>query len=86
MSGVMVETEIMSIWSAVTPAFAMARSAAFTARSDVNSSGAAMCLALIPVRVVIHSSVVSTIFSRSALVRILDGTYAPTPAIEQVRP
>ena len=29
---------------------------------------------LMPVRVVIHSSEVSTIFSRSALVRILAGT------------
>ena len=41
---------------------------------------------LMPVRVVIHSSEVSTIFSRSALVRIFSGTYEPTPVMEQVRP
>ena len=39
MSGVMVATMIRSIWSAVTPAFSMARRAALAARSEVNSSG-----------------------------------------------
>ena len=53
----------------------IARRAAFVARSEVNSSGAAMRRSLMPVRVVIHSSEVSTIFSRSALVRIFSGTY-----------
>ena len=39
-----------------------------------------------PVRVVIHSSDVSTIFSKSGFVRISAGTYEPTPVMEQVRP
>src|SRR6185312_15213508 len=86
MSGVMVATMIKSICSAVTPAMAMARRAASAPRSDVYSLSAAMWRSLMPVRVVIHSSVVSTIFSRSALVRIFVGTYAPTPLMEQVRP
>ena len=73
MSGVMVATMIRSICSAVTPALAMARSAALVARSEVNSSFAAMRRSLMPVRVVIHSSVVSTIFSSSALVRMRSG-------------
>ena len=38
-----------------------------------------------PVRVTIHSSDVSTIFSNSALVRIRSGTYEPVPMIETVR-
>jgi hypothetical protein len=67
---------------AVTPAAFMARMAALAARSEVNSSLAAMRRSLIPVREVIHSSVVSTIFSSSKLVSALAGTYAPTPAIE----
>ena len=36
---------------------------------------------LIPVLVVIHSSVVSMIFSRSALVSLSSGTYPPTEVI-----
>jgi hypothetical protein len=74
MSGVMVATMIRSICSAVTPARSIARCAARAAMSEVNSFLAAMRLSLMPVRVVIHSSVVSTNFSRSALVRILSGT------------
>ena len=42
----------------VTPALRMARSAASAPRSEVNSSSAAMRRSLMPVRVVIHSSVV----------------------------
>jgi len=41
--------------------------------SEVNSSAAAMRRSLMPVRVVIHSSVVSTSFSSSALVRTREG-------------
>ena len=74
MSGEMVATMIKSIWLAVTPAIFIARWAAFAAMSEVNSSFAAMCRSLMPVRVVIHSSDVSTSFSRSALVRIFSGT------------
>src|SRR6266850_1921401 len=86
MSGVSVATTIKSIWSAVTPAIFIARSAACVARSEVNSFAAQMRRSLMPVRVVIHSSEVSTFFSSSALVSTLTGTYDPTPAIEQVRP
>src|SRR5690606_11076388 len=56
-------------------------------RSLVNSSSPAMCRRLMPVRVVIHSSDVSIIRSRSELLRMLGGAYAPrsvTPA--RVRP
>ena len=74
MSGEMVATMIRSICPAVTSAIFMARSAALAARSDVNSSFAASRRSLMPVRVTIHSSVVSTIFSRSALDRIFAGT------------
>src|SRR5205814_9954278 len=86
MSGVIVATMMRSICSAVTAAFFSARKAAAAARSEVNSSLAASRRSFIPVREVIHSSEVSTIFSRSALVRILAGTYEPTPEIEQLRP
>ena len=86
MSGVMVATMMRSSCPAVTPAIFMARSAALAPRSEVNSSAAAMRRSLMPVREVIHSSVVSTIFSRSALVKIFSGTYEPTPVMEQVRP
>ena len=55
------------------PALFRASSAAATPRSEVFSPSAAICLALIPVRSVIHSSLVSMIQARSALVRILLG-------------
>src|SRR6266581_7885727 len=86
MSGVMVAVIIKSICAAVTLAICIALVAACVAKSEVNSSLAASRRSWIPVRDVIHSSEVSTIFSRSALVRILAGTYEPTPEIEQVRP
>jgi hypothetical protein len=73
MSGVIVATTIRSICSALTPAFCMARSAACAAKSEVNSFLAASRRSRMPVRVVIHSSEVSTSFSRSELVRILAG-------------
>src|SRR5262249_2484763 len=85
-SGVIVATTIKSICSAVTPAASIARKAARAPKSEVNSSLDAMWRSLIPVRVVIHSSDVFTIFSRSALVKTREGTYDPTPAMEQVRP
>ena len=49
--------------------------AAFVPRSLVSSS-CAMRLWLMPVRLAIHSSLVSTIFSRSKFVKILGGAYA----------
>src|ERR1022692_3535983 len=85
MSGVILATMIRSICAAITPAISIARRAALAARSEVNSFAAAMRRSLMPVRVVIHSSEVSTIFSRSALVRIFSGTYEPTPVMEQER-
>src|SRR6266550_6828264 len=86
MSGVMVATMIRSICSGVMPPFFAARNAAWAPMWEVNSLGAAMRRCRMPVRLVIHSSDVSTIFSRSALVRILSGTYDPREVIEQVRP
>ena len=44
------------------------------ARSDVATPGSTMCRSRMPVRCRIHSSVVSTIFSRSALVSTRGGT------------
>src|SRR4030095_9790758 len=41
-------------------------------------------LSEIPVRVLIHSSLVSTIFSRSALVSLFSGTHPPTAVIAAV--
>ena len=55
------------------PACSIAARAALVAMSLVYSSGAAMRRSLMPVRVVIHSSDVSTILERSALVRIFSG-------------
>lgn len=72
-SGVMVPTMMRSISAASIPAFSSAFLAAPVARSEVFSPSAAMCLDLIPVRVVIHSSVVSTMLSRSLLVMTLSG-------------
>src|SRR3989338_2516793 len=47
--------------------------------SLVASSSLAICLSFMPVREVIHSSVVSTIFSKSLFVTILRGRYDPKP-------
>src|SRR5262245_58305108 len=63
-----------------------ARVAALAAMSEVNSFAAARRRLLMPVREVIHSSVVSTMRSRSALVSTLAGTYEPTEATEHVLP
>ncbi len=73
MSGVAVATRMRSISSAVMPASSSAFCAALDARSLVCSSGAAMRRSLMPVRETIHSSVVSTIFSSSAFVRMRSG-------------
>src|SRR5262245_24126131 len=58
-----------------------ARSAAATARSDEACSGAAIRRSRIPVRSRIHSSLVSTMRSKSALVSTRSGTYIPVPAM-----
>src|SRR5437763_15510143 len=59
----------------------MAWRAARTANKDVYSPSAARWRSLMPVRVVIHSSEVSTIFSRSAFVRMPSGYARPVPSI-----
>jgi hypothetical protein len=74
MSGVIVATMIKSICSGVTRARAMATSAALAARSEVCSCLAAMRRSLMPVRLVIHSSDVSTIFLNCSLVSTRSGT------------
>jgi len=68
-----VATMIRSMSLASRWALASARLAAIRTISEVACSGATMCRSFIPVRETIHSSVVSTIFSRSAFVRILSG-------------
>ena len=73
MSGVTVPTIIMSMASGFMPAISMALLAALIERSDVASSSAATLLSFIPVRSIIHSSEVLTIFSRSKFVRTLEG-------------
>ncbi len=72
---------IKSIWSSLTLACSIARRAASTARSDVHCQSAAMRRSLMPERETIHSSVVSTNFSRSAFVSTRSGTYEPVPTM-----
>ncbi len=81
MSGETVPTMITSRSSGRVFAISSARIAAFGAMSEVTSPGAAIRRSLMPVRSVIHSSDVSTIFSRSLLVRTFSGTYDPVPMI-----
>ena len=64
---------IKSISSLAIPARSIANRAALTPKSLVASSLAAMRLSLIPVRFSIHSSLVSTIFSRSLLLKMREG-------------
>jgi hypothetical protein len=73
MSGVAVATRIKSTSSGLTLACAKAFRAAFAAMSLVCSSFAAMRRSFIPVRVVIHSSFVSTMRERSSFVSTLSG-------------
>jgi hypothetical protein len=73
-SGVAVATIIRSISFAEIFACSIALSAAFVAISLVFSSFAAIRRSLMPVRVVIHSSLVSIMRERSELVRTLSGT------------
>ena len=80
-SGVMVATIIMS--SSLASRFASDRAllAASVAKNAVVSSSVVTCRVLIPVRVVIHSSEVSTNFDMSWFVSILAGAKAPLPVI-----
>src|SRR5215210_840795 len=86
MSGVAVAQMTRSRSSAAVPASASAARAAGSARSLAACVGAAIRRSRIPVRVVIHSSEVSTISSRSAFVSTLSGAYAPTPVMPTERP
>ena len=81
MSAVVVPTTMKSTSSGVRLARSSACWAAFTARSEVASVSSAMWRSRMPLRWTIHSSLVATIFSRSALVRMRLGAYAPTPMI-----
>src|SRR6059036_3189859 len=81
MSGVTVAQMIRSRSPPWMSAALSASSAALVAKSDIGSSWAATRRSRMPVRVVIHSSEVSTILSRSALVRIRLGRAEPVPRI-----
>ena len=81
MSGVTVARTIRCTSSGATPAASIACRPASMAKGDNVSSSPATRRSLIPLRVRIHSSEVSTIFSRSALVSTPSGTAEPTPAI-----
>src|SRR3989338_2276651 len=85
LSGLMVATRISSIFSAGIADLLKTFLAALMARSLVFSSDAATRRSLMPVRVRIHSSVVSTIFSRSKLVSLFSGRYLPTAIIPTLR-
>ncbi len=65
--------------SGASPAVWIARSAATAAMDAVVSFAAATRRSRMPVRVTIHSSEVSTIRSRSALVSTWAGAYRPQP-------
>ena len=84
MSPVTVATMMRSISLASTPANSSARRAAAAAMSEVVSPSAAMWRSLMPVRLTIQGPFVATIFSRSALVRIFKGAYAPVPRMTDV--
>src|SRR5579885_3583048 len=86
MSGVTVATISRSTSAARLPARSSAARAAGRARSDIASVSAATLRSLIPVRVVIHSSAVSTIRARSSFVSTRSGTWQPSPVIETGRP
>ena len=73
MSGEAVATRMRSISSAAIPACCNAANAAAAPMSLVCSPSAAIRRSLIPVREVIQSSEVSTIFSSSAFVRMRSG-------------
>ena len=80
-SGLLVARISMSMSSGERPASSIACWQASTARSLVQVSGSAILLSLIPVFVVIHSSLVSTSPAQSSLVITLGGTYDPRPTI-----
>ena len=80
-SGVIVATITSSTSSGSRPASASAAWPAASPRLNVDSSSPAMRRSLIPVRVQIHSSEVSTISASAWLVRTWEGRARPRPAI-----
>src|SRR5208282_2832194 len=74
MSGVTVATTIIPISSGLTPLAASNFFAASVPRCDAATPGSAWCRSRMPVRVRIHSSEVSIIFSRSKFVTTRGGT------------
>lgn len=70
---------IMSSSSAAMPAMARASLLAWAARSESFSSFPMIRRLRTPVRVTIHSSLVSTYLARSSLVTTVEGTACPTP-------
>ena len=82
MSGVTVAQIRQSISSGDKFCFAINSSTALTAMSLLALPGSRRILrSTIPVRERIHSSLVSTIFSKSKLVSLVSGTYPPTAVI-----
>ena len=81
MSGVTVATTMRSISSAPIPRRRSASWAASAAMTLVGVPGSTTWRFWMPVRVRIHSSVVSTIFSRSAFVTTRSGTCVPRAVI-----
>src|SRR5271168_671091 len=81
MSGVTLATTIISISSGSVPVWASTLFAASVARCDAATPVSATCSSRIPVRVRIHSSLVSTSFSRSRFVITRGGAYPATPVI-----
>ena len=79
-SGLAVASTMVSISAAVTPAAARARSLASRLSMATVCSGPAMWRSRIPVRSTIHTSEVSSILLRSALVSTPGGTATPTLA------
>ncbi len=78
-SGVRVATMHAPIWSAEMPAFSRARRAASTVMSVMVSPSARWWRWVMPVREVIHSSLVSTILAMSSLVTSLEGRLCRSP-------
>ena len=82
MSAVTVATISRSISAALTPACSSAARAAGSEMSESASSSAAKRRSLMPVRVRIHSSDVSTSRASSSFVTTRSGTCVPSPVIE----
>src|SRR5208283_5309941 len=81
-SGVAVETIIKSMSFGSSPAEAIASNPARAARSDLYSSGSAMCRSRIPNLSTTHCGEVCRFATTCSLVRILDGTYEPVDLMQ----